>query len=168
MTGVSTTTDSEVGFEHWDCVPASCTDMLAVTCEAELQPLDDDTDLAHGDVMIGIISLLGDVDWVLFLGLPRDTAIALAAKFAGFEIPFEGEDMGDAIGELANIFAGQVKATLDTRGVKAEISLPTVIRAQGLEVLRQTGSAARKACFDSPLGKLWVGLAVTRQAGLIA
>ncbi len=168
MTEMNTASEPTAGFEHWDCVPAACTEILRATCGAELQPLDDETDLAHGDVMIGIISLLGDVEWVIFLGLPRDTATPLAAKFAGFEIPFEGEDMGDAIGELANIFAGQVKATLDTHGIKAEISLPTVIRAQGLEILRQTGSAAKKACFDSTLGKLWVGLAVSREAGVIA
>jgi len=48
-------------------------------------------------------------------------------------VPFESSDMGDAIGELANVIAGSVKARLDQRGAKANISLPTVLRGSAVE-----------------------------------
>ena len=47
-----------------------------------------------------MISVLGDVDWAVFLGLPKATAEAVTEKFAGFAIPFDSNGMGDAVGEL--------------------------------------------------------------------
>jgi chemotaxis protein CheX len=111
-----------------------------------------------GEMILAVISLMGDVEWSVFLGLPQATAIAAAAKFAGFQIPFESPDMGDAIGELTNILAGQVKAILDKKGVKVEISLPSVMRAGNLQVLNQRNAVATKTCFDSGLGTFWAGM----------
>ena len=73
-----------------------------------------------GPTVLSVISLVGGVDWSIFLGLPKDTAVALAKSFAGFDIPFESDDLGDAIGELSNILAGNVKARLDRVGIKTE------------------------------------------------
>ena len=44
------------------------------------------------------------------LGLPRQTASNLVLAFAGCEIDFDSPDMGDAVGELANILAGDFVA----------------------------------------------------------
>jgi CheY-specific phosphatase CheX len=118
----------------------------------------DEAAVTNTEVVIAIISLVGQVEWSVFIGLPRATASALAAKFAGFEIPFESPDMGDAVGELANIIAGDVKARLDSRGVKADISLPTVIRAQDIHVLVQRNAHTMRNCFQSEVGPLWVGV----------
>ena len=130
--------------------------------------LDEQQDLATDGVVIAVISLVGDVEWSVFLGLPRQTATVVAAKFAGFEIPFDSEDMGDAIGELTNILAGQVKALLDQRKVKVELSLPSVMRAESLHVLVQSKVVTRKTCFNSPLGRFWTGVTVGKEARLIA
>jgi len=117
-----------------------------------------DASLETDGVIIAVISLVGDVDWAVFLGLPCDTAVSIAGRFAGFEIPFDSEDMGDAIGELTNILVGQIKAILDSRGVKADISLPTVMRADSLEMLMQTDSRTTRTFYESPLGGIWIGL----------
>lgn len=85
--------------------------------------------------VIASISLVGDVDWALMIHLSETTAPALAERFTGFPIPFESDDMGDAIGELANLIAGEVKVELDHVGIKANISLPQVFRGEGIEVL---------------------------------
>lgn len=85
--------------------------------------------------VIASISLVGDVDWALLIYLSETTAPALAERFTGFPIPFDSDDMGDAIGELANLTAGEVKVELDHVGIKANISLPQVFRGQGIEVL---------------------------------
>jgi len=92
--------------------------------------------------------------------------VAVAAKFAGFEVPFDSADMGDAIGELTNIFAGQVKTLLDNRGIKSNISLPSVLRADNLQVLIQRHSSSSRICFDSALGKFWTGILAGRGAGM--
>jgi len=110
------------------------------------------------DGVIGIISLVGDVDWLLVLGLPRDTAPAIAEGFAGFPIPFESEDMADAVGELANLVAGDVKVNLDAIRLSSEISLPQVLRGTGIEVLRPPRTPSVVLTFDSSCGPFLLAL----------
>lgn len=154
--------------EHQQCVDEAVVEILNATCEVQFQRKEDDQKLTSDGIIIAIISLVGDVEWSIFLGLPRDTAPALAAKFAGFEIPFDSPDMGDAVGELANILAGEVKRRLEAKGVKVDISLPSVIRAESLEVLVQRSADAVKMCYGSPVGTLWTGIAVHKEGGFVA
>jgi chemotaxis protein CheX len=156
--------------EHTACVAEAAGQILNATCGVTLEPLPQDESLASGGVIIGIISLVGDVEWSVFFGLPRDTAVAAAQKFAGFDIPFESEDMGDAIGELTNMLAGQIKLNLDQKGVAVDISLPSVIRAENMTVLvqRQSSSSVDKRCFTSELGKLWIGVTAAGHTSMVA
>lgn len=154
--------------QYLDVVPKAITDVMASTAGIEVSQCSPENQMSPDGVIIAVISLVGDLEWSVFLGLPRQTAINLAKTFAGFEIPFESEDMGDAIGEVTNIMAGQVKAILDTRGVLVEISLPSVIRANNLEVLIQRGSAGQKVCYESSLGTLWTGVVTSGEAGFMA
>ena len=164
----TTETTTTVTLEHTECVAEAAAQILGATCGVTLEPLEGNTDLATGGVIIGIISLVGDIEWSVFFGMPRDTAVATACKFAGFEIPFESDDMGDAIGELTNMLAGQVKLNLDQKGVSADISLPSVIRAENMTVLVQRQNSTDKRCFDSELGKLWTGVMIAGHTGMVA
>ena len=161
----SVTSDSVA--KHWNCVFRAVNNVFNSTCGLTPTLLENQPEQQEA-LILGIISLVGDVEWSLFLGLPKATAVAVAAKFAGFEIPFDSSDMGDAVGELTNIFAGQVKALLDECGVKANISLPSVIRADNLRMLIQRDAATKRTCFDSPLGKFWTGILSGSSAGLPA
>lgn len=155
-----TNTEQATSTEHTECVPQAAVEILKVTCGLTLEPTDDPGHLTNDGLIIALISLVGDVEWSIFLGMPPETATAVASAFAGFEIPFESEDMGDAIGELANVVAGQVKTLLDQRSIRADISLPSVIRAEHLEVLSRRASIAHRWCFNTPPGKLWTGVTV--------
>jgi chemotaxis protein CheX len=161
------TTANETGspaVEGLSYVAESAVGILNATCGVQLKSQQDDGTLSDDGAIIAFISLVGDVEWSIFLGLTRQSACALAERFAGFEIPFESDDMGDAIGELSNILAGEVKARLDKKAAKVEISLPSVIRAESLCVLKQRGVSMSKACFDSSMGTLWTGL-ITQDDG---
>ena len=153
---------------HRECVGHAAREIFRVACDMELHPLEDNEDLGNDGVIIAVISIVGDVDWSVFLGLPRATAVALATKFAGFEIPFDSDDMGDAVGELTNILAGDVKRRLSLNGVDAAISLPSVVRAQNLHMLVQRDADVTKTCFDSDAGKLWTGVISMKEGGFVA
>lgn len=109
--------------------------------------------------VVGCISLVGDVDWSLVLSLPRATASELAGRFAGFEIPFDGPDMGDAVGEMANLIAGEVKVQLDGIGLACEISLPQVFRGEIIEVLQLPHLPSKLLSFNCSAGPLWIAIA---------
>ncbi len=144
--------------EHAESVCQATEQVMQMTCGIEVTPTEGDPQAEQTDMIIALISIVGDVDWAVFIGLPAQTATSLAMKFAGFEIPFDSPDMGDAVGEMTNILAGQVKALLDAKGVNADISLPSVMRAKGIHLLIQKGGQCLKRCYESPLGQFWTGV----------
>ena len=72
-----------------------------------------------------VIGLSGDAVGCVVLSLPGQTACNAASKFAGMELNMEHPDFADALGELANMVAGQAKSKLE--GLSVSISLPSVI-----------------------------------------
>ena len=105
-----------------------------------------------------IISFIGDVSWSLSWALNEDTAPALINKFVGFEIPFDSPDMGDAVGELVNVLAGDVVAQLEKRRIKVQMSLPTVARGKALELMPEKGTAVAQLDYTSTQGSFWLRL----------
>lgn len=77
----------------------------------------------------GIIGLSGEVQGSVVLSFEKEAACAIASKFAGTELTLESADFSDAIGELANMVAGNAKK--DFTGYEASISLPSVIVGKG-------------------------------------
>ena len=157
MSVSESTTQGSMVEQHGECVAEVAKEIFSTVCGVELEVRADE-DTNQDGVVIALISIVGDIDWSIFIGLPRETAVKVAAQFAGFEIPYESEDMGDAVGELTNVMGGQVKAVLDKRGVSGELSLPTVIRADSMKMLVQRAAHGVTTFFDSPLGSLWAGV----------
>jgi chemotaxis protein CheX len=154
---------------HSDAVEISIKEIFMSACGSVVERAENlPEEICEDGVIIAVVSIMGDVDWSVYIGLPRDTAVAIAEAFCGFEIPFDSEDMGDAIGEVANILAGNVKQVLDKRGVDSEISLPTVMRVDGLHVLKQRDSESSKHVYTCSLGQFWIGVVVGKSPGLVA
>jgi CheY-like chemotaxis protein/CheY-specific phosphatase CheX len=146
-----------------DCtevVPRAAMEIVSEMCGVKASLVEGDPGLPNGDVLVGIISLFGDVKWSVKLQLPRPTAEVLVEKFAGFEVPFESPDMADAIGELTNVTVGQVKRLLVARDMDVEISLPTVFRAAQLEILLQRQTREMLSGYDTPAGRFWTTLVI--------
>lgn len=80
----------------------------------------------------GIIGLSGEVQGSVVLSFSSPVAQKIASKFAGTELTTDHPDFSDAIGELANMVAGNAKK--DFVGYDASISLPSVIIGSGHKV----------------------------------
>lgn len=102
-----------------------------------------------------VISFFGTQPWALTLIVPEATAVSMALKFAGFDVPFDSADMGDVIGELTNVLAGEVVAQLARRGIEAQMSLPTVARGNDVEMLRGKSASTRQLGYGSSQGRFW-------------
>lgn len=100
------------------------------------KPLLRPRDICSADVS-GVIGLSGDVTGAVVLSFPEDVACAVASKFAGLELSIDHPDFVDAIGELANMVAGNAKK--DFNGINVSISLPSVICGAG-HVVSQSGA----------------------------
>jgi CheY-specific phosphatase CheX len=122
-------------------------------CERPDEPVD-----APGPGIMGVISFFGNPVWSVSLVMPEATAVTAARMFAGFDIAFDSPDMGDLVGEMANVMAGDITARLDAHGITAQMSLPTVLRGHDVELLSNANACAAKILFASPNGGFWFRL----------
>jgi len=81
----------------------------------------------HGSAadVSGIIGLSGDVQGCVVLSFPGPVAEQAASKFAGTGLTTQHPDFTDAIGELANMVAGNARKGFV--GYNTKISLPNVV-----------------------------------------
>jgi len=84
----------------------------------------------------GIIGFSGEIVGSVVLTFNLETARQLVNAFVGMEVEPNGPDFIDAVGELANMVAGNAKKDL---GLVANIGVPTVVIGAGHIVGRLSG-----------------------------
>lgn len=152
--GAETRTDA-ISLEHQQLVFDAAAEALSSTCGVTLDP-QEEVGAFTPVAFVAVISLVGDVEWTVSLRFLEGTAVGLAGAFAGFEIPADDPDMGDALGELANIVGGRAKARLDQHGIRGDISLPSVMRGDDISVLNYRDLPAVRRRFSTESGPLLV------------
>jgi len=144
------------------CVTGSVASIFNTIFGAVPESQESDDGRKIGDGVVGIISFVGDASWILMLAMPKESAETLAEKFCGFKVEYDSPDMGDVIGELANVMAGDIVARMGEQGVKIAMSLPTVLRGHDVEPFMPRGMPDKKIHY-SVIGKgLMIKMAVAR------
>jgi chemotaxis protein CheX len=93
-------------------------------------------------------------DAVLVLSCPKPTAQALAQRvLAGVPQPLDDSMIGDCVGELANVIAGQAKALLAGTPHHFTFSPPTILAGAGLEISVESPSGGFVIGFQSDAGE---------------
>jgi chemotaxis protein CheX len=110
------------------------TTMVHVKPEISKPRLKDDAETTY-DVS-GVIDFSGDVIGSVVVSFELETARKLVNALVGSEIDPSSADFVDAIGELANMIAGNAKKDL---GCAANIAIPTVIIGKARLIGRLTG-----------------------------
>ncbi len=78
----------------------------------------------------GLVGLAGTTKGMLAIHLTKPAALAVTGAFLGMEVNEIDEDVCDAIGELANMLAGSMKAAIDPKGSGVKLSMPSAIHGQ--------------------------------------
>ncbi len=81
----------------------------------------------------GIVGFSGEVSGSVAISFKRDVAQAIIETFCGEMFDIDSDDFADAVGELANMVAGNAKKDF---GLDANISIPSVIIGPGHSVAR--------------------------------
>jgi chemotaxis protein CheX len=156
---------NEFNETYLDCVRQSIQTTFNTICEEQPKYLGsvDGHTLTNG--IVGIISFLGgEKSWSIMLGFSKESALSIGKKFAGFKIEYESEDMGDVIGELANVVGGDIIARLDAMGIKADLSIPTIARGHEMEMLLSHNVTSLHQEYSLSLGNFWVKLALSKNS----
>jgi len=106
----------------------------------------------------GVIGLSGDITGAVVLGFSSEVACKIASTFAGIDMTLDHPDFTDAIGELANMVAGNAKK--DFTGHNVSISLPSVIVGAGHLVSQLKASPTLVIPCNSPAGSFNVEVAL--------
>ncbi len=124
---------------------------------------EDSATTSAGEGVVGIISFVGDITWLLMVTMPKKSAESLAFKFAGFELAYDSPEMGDVVGEVANVLAGDIVARLAADDVKVAMSLPTIMKGHDVEPLLPRGIPTHMMHFTLDDDEVFVKVAGARQ-----
>lgn len=94
-------------------------------------------DLPHpGGEILAMVGIAGRLSGVLSVQCSLDAGVTVAAGMLGMETDEvdADSDVLDAMGELANIIAGNVKTELGSTGEPLSLSVPTVVTGQDFQV----------------------------------
>jgi len=78
----------------------------------------------------GVIGLAGSCKGMLAIHLPDKVAMSITGSFLGMDVTEVDDDVTDAIGELANMVAGNIKMILDEAGNNVTVSIPSCVHGE--------------------------------------
>jgi chemotaxis protein CheX len=107
-------------------------------------------DESHTYDISGVIGLSGEAQGSICLSFPKLIALKVVSALVGADIKIIGPEVSDAIGEIANIIAGNAKQHLTQYNLS--ISLPKVIMGKDHKIASQRGVPTIIVPFESSLG----------------
>lgn len=78
----------------------------------------------------GMVGLAGTYTGILSIHCPKAFALRITSNMLGMDVSEVGEDVNDALGEIANMLGGYVKQILSKGGLDINLSIPTVISGE--------------------------------------
>ncbi len=105
-----------------------------------------------------LIGLAGDLKGILAIQCPAEVAMGITGAMLGMEVTELGEDVKDAIGEIANMVAGGLKETLTATGKNIELAIPTTVIGKSIRISGLSGATRVLVPFSSPIGRFGVEL----------
>lgn len=150
-------------------IPESIVDMVVKSTKSTMASISGEEPIfleqceyiASMDGIIGNIAVFNPVHTLsLMLAVPKDTAVSMSEKFCGVELEFDSDDIGDFIGEISNILAGEVAANVETVGFRGQSSLPTATRGSDLRLFLPNKPPSARLKFTGGDGNFWVYLAL--------
>ncbi|MGB9586865.1 MAG: chemotaxis protein CheX [Armatimonadota bacterium] len=153
------TVDKPIIEELAEYVKQSTLETFAMIVGEQLE-IDSESTSQDEDCITGIISMTGDLTWSLLLQLPKEVAVDIAQQFAGFEIPFDSQDMADVVGELANVLSGDISARCEGAGISANLTLPIVARGKDVILILPGDVTTNTLSFSLPTGNFSITIAV--------
>ncbi|MFO7845227.1 MAG: chemotaxis protein CheX [Balneolaceae bacterium] len=152
----------EIPSEITGLVKESVINTFASICGSEPSYIEQNGQSKSLNGIIGNIAVFNQQHTLsLMIVIPRETALTLSEIFIGVEIPFESDDMGDLVGEISNILAGDVAANIETVGFRGQSSLPTATRGSDLTLFMPSKPPTEKMKFTGPSGDFWVNMALS-------
>ncbi len=106
----------------------------------------------------GTIGFVGDFNGVLSIHCPSLVAMDITGNMLMSPVETVNSDVTDAIGEIANMVAGGLKATLKAEGINVVLATPTIFTGISLQTNIQKGVEHFLIPFQVPSGMFGIEL----------
>jgi chemotaxis protein CheX len=109
--------------------------------------------------LAALIWLTGDIEGRIIFDLDKATAVKIASKFAGAELPESDDLVRETVCELANQVIGNAVTTINDQGFNFRVHPPVMHTAE-------TGSTSSEdtealvICFDTEMGTVFMNIAL--------
>jgi len=140
------TAETESMSDSWGpMLELACREVFDIMLGSKLEePGADDVSTLEFTAMVG---LAGQLRGVLSLRCSSKSAASMASKMLGVEVGHGDEQMWDAVGEIANMIAGNFKNKLTGMGDGCMLSVPTVITGSDYSCRSLTDSGTLEVRF---------------------
>lgn len=130
----------------------------------DISDLDEKAELAatQKNSITGLIGMAGSVKGIIAIHLPNEVAFAITGSFLGMDVTEINEDVEDAIGEIANMIGGNVKAILSGNGSDIDLSLPSTISGSDYDLQTVKNAERTTVKFKSESGDFFVEMQLER------
>ncbi len=105
-----------------------------------------------------MIGLGGGLRGMLAVHCPAGVAREITEALIGMEVEELGDDVKDAIGEIANMVVGNLKISFAGVGVAVDLAIPTSVIGKSFRVCGLSGANRVVAEFAMPTGSFWIEL----------
>ena len=103
------------------------------------------------DTITSMVGLAGSYSGILAIHCPKNLALKITSSMLGMEVTDIGDDVNDAMGEIANMVGGDVKHIFSPKGSDINLSIPTVI--YGSDYVLESMSSAESLVMPFDCGE---------------
>jgi chemotaxis protein CheX len=132
--------------------------MLGTRLQPFEAPADDSPAIANNGEFTALVGLAGSLCGVLSIRCNNQAARIMAGKMLGMPPEEVDNDSWDALGEIANMIAGNFKGKLSGIGNHCMLSVPTIIVGSDYETRSMAAANMIEAIFEFERTPVWVTL----------
>jgi len=109
-----------------------------------------------------MLGLGGGVRGILAIHCPEAVAKGITGAFLGMDIEELNDDVKDAIGELTNMVAGNLKIFFANFDIDVKLAIPTTVIGESYHTSGLFGATRIVVPFDCANGTFWIELKYMR------
>jgi chemotaxis protein CheX len=149
-------TELNIGLEIIEATREVFSTMIMMDVEAD-EPM-----YGKGEKMSSNISSMlglgGGIRGMLAVHCPGDVATGITSGFLGMDVEEIDEDVKDALGEVANMVAGNLKIYFANQDIDISLAIPTSVIGKSYRTTGIAGATRTVVPFTIESGRFWVEL----------
>ena len=110
---------------------------------------------ARGDVT-GIVGMTGETEGTISISFTEKCILSIVSNMFGEEMKEMNDEIGDAVGEIANMVSGQARKQLSEQGRSLKAAIPTVIMGKNHSLTHITNKPIIAIPFTSDNGNFTI------------